>query len=119
HSAHGGTVAQLSIGANAPRDLLDSVEAASWAPSGEALAVVHVVNGQSRIEYPIGKVLYQTAGWISDLRFSPNGDRLAFIDHNLLGDDGGTVSVVDMNGKKRDLTERWASAVGAAWSTAG
>jgi hypothetical protein len=81
--------------------------------------VVHVVNGQSRIEYPIGKVLYQTAGWISDLRFSPNGDRLAFIDHNLLGDDGGTISVVDLNGKKSDLTERWASAIGAAWSPSG
>jgi len=119
HFTHRGTLAQVSIGADAPRDLLDSVEAASWAPSGEALAVVHVVNGQSRIEYPIGKVLYQTAGWISDLRFSPNGDRLAFIDHNLLGDDGGTISVVDLNGKKSDLTERWASVLGAAWSPSG
>jgi serine/threonine protein kinase/Tol biopolymer transport system component len=119
HFTHRGTLAQVSIGADAPRDLLDNVEGAGWAPSGEALAVVHVVNGQSRIEYPIGKVLYQTAGWISDLRFSPNADRLAFIDHNLLGDDGGTISVVDLNGKKSDLTERWASAIGAAWSPSG
>ncbi len=119
HFTHRGTVAQVSIGADAPRDLLDNVEAAVWAPSGEVLAVVHVVNGQSRIEYPVGKVLYQTAGWISDLRFAPNGDRLAFIDHNLLGDDGGTVSVVDLNGKKTDLTERWASGFGAAWSPSG
>ena len=95
-----GTLAQVSIGADAPRDLLDNVEAADWAPDGNALAAVHVVNGQSRIEYPIGKVLYETAGWISHLRFSPKGDRLAFIDHNLLGDDGGTISVVDLNGKK-------------------
>lgn len=119
HFTHRGTLAQVSIGADAPRDLLDSVEAADWTPDGSAVAVVHVVGGQSRIEYPIGKVLYETAGWISDLRFSPKGDRLAFIDHNLLGDDGGTVSVVDLSGKKTDLTERWASAVGAAWSTAG
>jgi Tol biopolymer transport system component len=119
HFTHRGTVAQVSIGADAPRDLLDNVEAAVWAPSGEALAVVHVVNGQSRVEYPIGKVLYQTAGWISDLRFASNGERLAFIDHNLLGDDGGTISVVDLSGKKTDLTERWASAYGAAWSPSG
>ncbi len=117
--SHRGTLAQVSIGADAPRDLLDNVEAASWTPSGEALAVDHVVNGQSRIEYPIGKVLYQTAGWISDLRFSPDGDRLAFIDHNILGDDGGTISVVDLNGKKSDLTDRWASAIGAAWAPSG
>jgi eukaryotic-like serine/threonine-protein kinase len=70
----------------------------------------------TRVEYPIGKVLYETPGWISHLRFSPAGDRLAFIDHNLLGDDGGTISVVDLKGKKSDLTERWASAMGAAWS---
>ncbi len=119
HFTHRGTLAEVSIGADAPRDLLDNVEAADWAPGGDALAVVHVVGGQSRVEYPIGKVLYQTPGWISNLRFSVKGDRLAFIDHNLLGDDGGTVSVVDMNGKKSDLTERWASAFGAAWSPSG
>jgi len=119
HFTHRGTLAQVSIGADAPRDLLDNVEGADWAPGGESLAVIHVVNGQSRVEYPTGKVLYETAGWISHLRFSPKGDRLAFIDHNLLGDDGGTISVVDLKGKKSDLTERWASAFGAAWSPSG
>ena len=119
HFTHRGTLAQVSIGADAPRDLLNNVEAADWAPGQEAMVVVHVVNGQSRIEYPVGKVLYQTPGWISNPRFSPQGDRIAFIDHNLLGDDGGTVSVVDLNGKKVDLTERWASVLGAAWSPSG
>ena len=119
HFTHRGTLGQVSIGADAPRDLLDNVEAADWTPDGNALAVVHAVNGQSRIEYPIGKALYETSGWISHLRFSPKGDRLAFIDHNLLGDDGGTVSVIDLKGKKSDLTERWASVLGAAWSPSG
>jgi predicted Ser/Thr protein kinase len=116
HFTHIGTLAQLSVGADAPRDLLDNVEAADWNPDGNALAVVHVVSGQSRLEYPTGKVLYETAGWISDVRFSAQGDRLAFIDHNLLGDDGGTISVVDLSGKKTDLTQRWASVLGLAWS---
>jgi len=116
---HIGTLAQLSIGADAPRDLLDNVEQADWTPDGSALAVVHTVGGKSRLEYPIGKVLYETAGWVSHIRFSPKGDRLAFIDHPLRGDDGGTVSVVDLNGKKSDLTERWASAFGLAWSPSG
>src|SRR5258708_31776752 len=106
---HGGTLAQVSIGGDAPRDLLDNVEAADWTPDGNALAVVHVVNSLSRVEYPIGKVLYQTSGWISDLRFSPKGDHLAFIDHNLLGDEGDIFSAVDLNGKKSDLTQRSAS----------
>ena len=116
---HMGTLAQLSIGADAPRDMLDNVEEADWTPDGAALAVIHVANGKRRVEYPVGKVLYETAGWISHLRFSPKGDRLAFIDHPLLGDDGGTVSVVDLKGKKSDLTETWASAMGLAWSPSG
>ncbi len=114
-----GTLAQLSVGADAPRDLLDNVEAASWTPDGTALAVVHSAGGKDRLEYPIGKVLYETTGWVSDPRFSPRGDRIAFIDHPLLGDDGGVVSAVDLNGKKSDLTERWASAIGLAWSPSG
>jgi eukaryotic-like serine/threonine-protein kinase len=119
HFTHIGTLAQLSIGADAPRDVLDNVEGADWDSDGSKLAVVHVAQGESRLEYPIGKVLYKTAGWISNLRFSPKGDHLAFIDHNLLGDDGGKVCAVDLNGKKSDLTERWASAMGLAWSPSG
>jgi Tol biopolymer transport system component/predicted Ser/Thr protein kinase len=116
---HVGTLAQLSVGADAPRDLLDNVAQADWTTDGSALAVVHTVGGKSRLEYPIGKVLYETAGWVSHIRFSPKGDRLAFIDHPLRGDDGGTISVIDLSGKKSDLTERWASAFGLAWSPSG
>jgi len=116
---HIGTLARLSVGADAPRDLLDNVEEADWTPDGNALAVVQVAGGKRRLEYPIGTVLYETPGWISNLRFSPKGDRLAFIDHPLLGDDGGVTSVIDLHGKKSDLTERWASAFGLAWSASG
>jgi Tol biopolymer transport system component len=114
-----GTVAQLSIGADAPRDLLDNVEDATWNSDGSALAVIHTLGGKSHLEYPIGKSLYETAGWMSNIRFSAKGDRIAFIDHPLLGDDGGTVSVIDLSGKKTDLTERWASALGLGWSPSG
>src|SRR5262249_14554164 len=111
---YSGTLAQLSIGADAPRDLLDDVEDADWSPDGSSLAVVHDVGGKSRLEYPVGKVLYETAGWISNPRFSSRGDLIAFVDHSLLGDDGGTVSTVTLSGKKSDLTQRFASAYGLA-----
>ena len=56
---------------------------------------------RSRIEYPIGKVLYDTAGWVSNVRVSPDGRLVAFIDHPQRGDNNGNVKVVDTSGKVR------------------
>jgi Tol biopolymer transport system component len=52
-------------------------------------------------------------------RVSPTGDRVAFFEHPLFGDDGGTVSVVDLQGHKQTLTTQWASAHGLAWAPSG
>ena len=89
-----GTLAQLSVaGGAAPRDILKEIEWADWGPDGKSLAIVRVVPGRMRIEYPIGKVLYETSAWVSHLRVSPRGDQVAFIDHPTPGDDGGSVAV--------------------------
>jgi Tol biopolymer transport system component len=72
-----------------------------------------------RLEYPIGKVLATTHGWIGDPRFSPSGDRIAFVEHPLVADDSGSVNVVDLEGKQQKLTEDWANVEGLAWSPQG
>ena len=77
------------------------------------------VEGKSRLEFPPGKVLFETAGWIGNPRFSPKGDRIAFLDHPVVNDDGGTVAVVDLAGKKTTLSERYATIAGLAWSPEG
>ena len=63
-----------------PREILQDVAWADWSPDGQ-LAVVHRVNGRDHLEYPIGKVLYQTSGSISNIRFSPRetGSRSSII----------------------------------------
>jgi Periplasmic component of the Tol biopolymer transport system len=79
------------------------------------LAVVHYFEGRSRLEYPIGHVLYQSGGWVSNIRFSPQGDKIAFMDHPALWDNRGTVSVVDLSGNVRVLSTGWDSERGIAW----
>src|SRR5712692_624502 len=75
-----GTLARMSVaGGAAPREILEDVQWADWAPDGATLAVVREAGGRNRLEYPIGKVLYETPGWISHLRVSPRGDEVAFI----------------------------------------
>jgi serine/threonine protein kinase/Tol biopolymer transport system component len=115
-----GTLARAPLAGGAPRPILEDVEWADWAPDGNSLAVVHNVGGRDRLEYPVGKVLYETSGgWISYPRVSPKGDYVAFIDHTNQGDDGGSVAVVDLSGKKKKLTRDWYGTGGLAWSPTG
>jgi len=67
----------------------------------------------------LGKVLYRTAGWISDLRISPGGDSIAFLEHPLRADDAGVVMLVDGRGVAKQLSGNWASVAGLAWSPSG
>jgi hypothetical protein len=103
--ARTGTLARASAtGGGAPRQILEGVEFADWAPNGQDLAVVRSVGGRTRLEYPIGKTIYETRGWIGSPRISRGGDRVAFIDHPNPGDDGGLAAVVDRAGKKVTLS---------------
>ena len=112
------TLARAPLGGGAPREILENVRWADWDSSG-TLAVVHHVKGRSRLEYPIGKVLYETSGWISHIRFSPKGDRIAFLDHPFWPDDRGSVAIVDLAGEKKILSTGWESEDGLAWSPQG
>ena len=115
-----GTLARVAAtGGGAPREILEGVEFADFPPDGKDIAIVRTVAGKSRLEYPIGKVLYETTGWVSNPRFSPRGDRIAYVDHPAPNDDGGTVGVIDLAGKKTPLTPLYASANGLAWSPDG
>lgn len=114
-----GTLARMPLAGGAPREVLQDVFYADWAPDGKNLAVVRSVEGRFRLEYPIGQVLYETDGWITYPRFSPKGDRIAFLDHPTLGENYGSVSLVDLRGRKTVLSTEWKQLKGLAWSPAG
>jgi eukaryotic-like serine/threonine-protein kinase len=71
------------------------------------------------LEFPIGHVLFQSSGWISHIRVSPQSDRIAFMNHPLLWDDGGSVAVVDLAGNARTLSPEWEGEDGLAWTPDG
>jgi eukaryotic-like serine/threonine-protein kinase len=114
-----GTLATSSVLGNAPRVLLEGVREADWTPDGTQMAVVRPVGTVDQLESPIGKVLYKTSGYISDVRFSPKGDLIAFADHPGVGDDTGLVAVIDRAGQRRTLTTAYNSLRGLAWSPDG
>ena len=115
-----GTLARMPLVGGAPREVLENVQWADWSPDGTQLAVVRDVAGRNRLEYPVGKVLYETGGWISHPRISRHGDMIAFLDHPIQGDSIAGVSVVDLNGKKRIVADPYGGgAIGLAWSPTG
>jgi serine/threonine protein kinase/Tol biopolymer transport system component len=116
-----GTLARLPVGGGAPRPILDSVQYADWAPDGKDFAVVRFIPETHlyRLEYPAGKVLYETSGWVSDPRFSRDGKIIAFVDHPIFGDDFGSVAVIDLGGHLQKLSDSYSSAQGLAWSPKG
>jgi Tol biopolymer transport system component len=112
-----GTLARVPLAGGAPREMSDDIVDADWSPDGQALAIVRKVGGEQRIEFPTGKVLYETSGWIEALRFSPKGNRLAFM---VRGADV-SVEIVDLAGAHRVLSHGWKRATqrGLAWSANG
>jgi dipeptidyl aminopeptidase/acylaminoacyl peptidase len=114
-----GTLGRVPLGGGAPREVLENVQWADWSPDGTNFAVVREYGGLSRLEYPIGKVLYQTGGWLSHPRISPKGDEVAFIEHPVRRDDAGSIAVVNLSGKMKTLSAGWVTAWGLGWSPNG
>jgi len=111
-----GTLARVPLEGGAPRQLLERVIFADWAPDGKTLAVVRSGGTGRRIEFPPGKLLYEPrTNGIYQLRVSPRGDSVAFL--CLDRPDGlFSVQIVDGTGKRRVLSEGWRDALGLAWS---
>ena len=111
------TLARVPLAGGAPRDVAQNVLAADWAPDGRTLAVTRVefagasggaaatvdqwLKRRQRLEFPIGKVLYETAsGWLYLPRVSPRGDRVAFVEERA---DGHSLELVDLAGSRTTL----------------
>jgi eukaryotic-like serine/threonine-protein kinase len=116
-----GTLARLPLAGGAPRAVLQDVRLASWAPDGKSLAVTRLVGGRQRVEYPVGKTLYETEGFVNDLRISPDGNRLAIEETLARGYTGGTgwIGFLDRAGKRTTLYTGWVRNCGLGWSPDG
>ena len=114
-----GTLARVAAMGGIPRELATQIEDADWAPDGERMAVVRFEGDRSRLEFPIGHVLFDSSGWISSPRVSPSGDRVAFVDHPDVGDSKGHVLVVGPGMERQQWTGDFEGLGGLAWRPSG
>src|SRR6202011_5235301 len=110
---------QVPLNGGAPLTIDKGISGADWTADGRGMAVIRGGMYPATLEYPRGKVVYQGTGWLSDLRISPDGRSLAFLEHPVRGDDGGSVKLIDSKGGCRTLSGAWASAAGLAWAPSG
>jgi dipeptidyl aminopeptidase/acylaminoacyl peptidase len=105
------TLARVPMSGGTPRKVLEGVRyaGADFSPDGKQLAVAHLAGGKVRLEFPIGKVLVPDG--VDSPRFSPDGERIAFIDR---GGSQLALSVIDRLGEsKKIVSAGWASIAGA------
>jgi len=111
-----GTLAILPAEGGKPEIVMEGVDDATFAPDGNTLAITRSVMGEQQLEYPIGHLLYKSTGWMSDARFSPKGDKIAFFEHPL-GDYSGSIAVFDLAAQKKiDISTEWRALKGLAWN---
>jgi Tol biopolymer transport system component len=114
-----GTLARVSESGGTAREILEHVWDADISRDGKQFAVVRSPSGPQQLEYPIGKVLFRTNGYISHPRISPDGKRVAFLEHPVYGDDRGYLDLVDAGANVKRLTVESQGEEGVAWSTDG
>jgi DNA-binding winged helix-turn-helix (wHTH) protein len=112
----GGALSRAAITGGPSQHVGSNVFGADWSPDGARLALVRAVSGAQQIEYPVGTAIFRTPGWVSNLRVSPDGAMLAFIEHPVRHEDAGAVMLVDLAGHTRTLSAGWANASGLAWN---
>jgi hypothetical protein len=111
-----GTLARVPLAGGTPRQVANDVLQADWAADG-ALAIIRQNQGKNRIEYPIGRVLYETPHYINDLRLSPDGKRIAFIER-LRGQ--FVIATMEIGHQPATIGSGWSRAAsGLAWSPDG
>ena len=111
-----GTMAQAQMVGGTPRAQEKDVIAADYAPDGKTMAIVRKGSRKVQLEYPAGKVIYSTSGYLDYVRVSSSGKQVAFVEHLVYGDDRGWVSVVDEAGNHKQLTQEFGTLQGLAWS---
>jgi Tol biopolymer transport system component len=112
----GRTAFTVPLSGGAPRAIAENILEADWAPDGKSLAVIRQASGVSTLEYPVDHVLYRTLNSLANLRVSPTGDSVAFVEHDA---ERRTIMLVTAGGERRTLSAGWNFASGLAWKPDG
>ena len=114
-----GTLAQVPVSGGAPREIAEEVVAADWTSDGSEMALVRHTEGKYRVEYPRGKVIYESSKPLGFVRIAPGGKSLAIAQSAGEWGDAGQVLVLDGSGNQLTHSQMYVSLEGIAWHPSG
>jgi len=107
------TLTRVPLGGGAPREVASGIVAADWARNGE-FAIVRERKGVQRLEFPLGRVLYQTSDIIDSLRVSPGAHYIA-LRETPRGYASSLLVILDGSGAVIHRSNRWDDMFSLAW----
>jgi hypothetical protein len=114
----GLVLARGSLAGGAPRNLYEHVLFADFGGTDELL-LVRCQDRVTTVELPPGTVLHSTTQQLGAARLSPDGRHVAIARYPVMGDDRGTVEILDRQGKTvATSTAAW-TLEGLAWAPSG
>jgi serine/threonine protein kinase len=114
-----GTLGLLPVAGGSPREVAEDVLAADWTADATEMALIHQTGGKYRVEFPRGKVLYESYHPLGYLRIAPNTKSVAFAEFLTSDGDAGWVLAVDRSGKQLIRSELYVSVEGVVWPPSG
>ena len=117
-----GTLARVALSGGTPREVLENVQDADFAGDGQNIAVIPLRPGKPSLATRVSR--REGAGGQHQLDqqsqdFTRRKVGRVRKPQNSVGDDEGSVSVIDPDAKENELTSGWLSLEGVAWSPAG
>jgi len=114
-----GTLGMVPVAGGTPREIVEDALAADWSADGSEMAVIRQVEGKYRVEFPRGKMIYESDRPLRFLRISPRGNAVAFAELHGVDGDAGWSLAFDRSGKQLVRSATYVSVEGVAWSPSG
>lgn len=114
-----GSLARVGLSGGGVRPIQKDVGFADWSPDGKSMAIIRKRDDRCVLEYPPGKVLFESPVFMGHCRVSPDGKFVAFARFHRSGEGEGSVCVVDTAGESRTLVAVATNLNGIAWSPTG
>jgi serine/threonine protein kinase len=114
-----GTLTIMPLSGGAAHDVAENVEFADFSSDGTQLAIIRDMGQRARLEYPVGRSIYEFTGWLSHPRISPRRNLVAFVEHPGYNDTFGSLVITDTAGNRKTLAKNLSEVLDLAWSPGG